>query len=185
MFARGVSSFYPPRLHASSCYPSKPFVSPTCRITIRNSFVSPTYAKTGGCTPVKMSARRHFLSLFSQSPLSALLLFNHLRTLSFSVSHVSAASSGVCALLRKNRGYPSRSYQFHSASSFGNPSPLATGLSPFTSHSQSCYRPFTHPSPSLVTIIPSQGTNSYTMPIAIRVPTVHFYRCDPPREIPS
>jgi hypothetical protein len=56
---------------------------------------------------------------------------------------------------------------------------------PFTSHSQSCYRPFTHPSPCLVTINPCQGTNSYTMPIAIRMPTVHFYRCDPPGEIRS
>lgn len=89
MFARGVFSFYPPRLYASSCFPSKPFVSPTCKIAVRNSFVSPTYAKTGGCTPPKMSARRHFLSLLSQSPSSALLLFKRLRTLSLSVSSLS------------------------------------------------------------------------------------------------
>src|SRR5882724_9088742 len=67
MFARGVFPFYSPRLHASSCFPCKPFVSPTCKITVRNSFVSPTYAKTAGCTPPKMSARRHFLPLSSQS----------------------------------------------------------------------------------------------------------------------
>jgi len=104
MFARGVFSFYPPRLHTSSCFPSKSFVSPTCRISLRNYFVSPTYAKTGGCTPLKMSARRHFLSLFSPSPLSALLFFNCLRTLSFSVSHLSRVLPTVCALFRKKPG---------------------------------------------------------------------------------
>jgi hypothetical protein len=92
MIARGLFSFCPPRLHASSCFPSK-------------SFVSPTYAKTaGGCTHRKMSARRHLLSLFSQSPLSALLLFNHLRTLSFSVSNLSAVLPISSALLRQKRG---------------------------------------------------------------------------------
>src|ERR1700722_2231756 len=49
----------------------------------------PCLRKKGRCTPAKMSARRHLLSLFSQSPLSTLLRFNYLRTLSFSVSHVS------------------------------------------------------------------------------------------------
>ena len=48
---------------------------------------------------------------------------------------------------------------------------------PFTWHSQSCYRPFTHPSRGLVTMDSGQGFNSYTMPIAIPTPTVHFYRC--------
>ena len=57
--------------------------------------------------------------------------------------------------------------------------------SSFTAHSQSCYRPFTHPSPSLVTMIPSQGSNSHTMPTVNSRPTVHFYRCDPPGEIRS
>ena len=55
----------------------------------------------------------------------------------------------------------------------------------FTARSQSCHRPFTHPSPSLVTINPSQGSNSYTMPILKMRPTVHFYQCDPLREIRS
>src|SRR6266702_7098157 len=89
MAARGVLSFHDPRLHASSCFPSKSFVSPTCKITVRNSFVSPTYAKTRGVGGMSsqssflrsrlvrsfkqiISARRHLLSLFSQSPLSAL-----------------------------------------------------------------------------------------------------------------
>ena len=56
---------------------------------------------------------------------------------------------------------------------------------PFTAHSQFCYRAFTHPSPWLVTMDPSQGTNSYTMPTVNTRPTVHFYRCDPPGEIRS
>jgi hypothetical protein len=104
MFARRVFSFYPSRLHASSCFSSKSFVSPTCRISFRNSFVSPTYAKTGGYTPLKMSARRHFLSLFSQSPLSAVLLFNHLPTLSFFGSQLSRVLPKGCALFRKKPG---------------------------------------------------------------------------------
>ncbi len=32
---------------------SKPFISPTCQISVRNSFVSSTYAKTKGYTPVE------------------------------------------------------------------------------------------------------------------------------------
>jgi hypothetical protein len=186
MLARRVFSFHPPRLHASSCSPSKPFVSPTCKLTVRNSFVSPTYAKTGGCTPPKMSARRHFLSLFSQP---------HSRPSCFSIT---------CALFHfpypaylppfqyhphscpKNRGYtPSGPTNPSVPLPHQPPLPPFLPFPPFTAHSQSCYRTFTHPSPSLVTIIPGQGTNSYTMPIAIRMPTVHFYQCDPLREIPS
>src|SRR5712664_454341 len=121
MLARGVFSFHPPRLHASSCFPSKSFVSPTCKISFRNSFVSPTYAKTRGVGGIssqssvllfrlvrpfkqRMSARRHLLSLFSKSPLSTLLLFNHLRTLSFSVSYLSAVLPTSSALLRQKPG---------------------------------------------------------------------------------
>src|SRR5579859_1355186 len=54
-------------------------------------FCFPYLRKNRGCTLCKMSARRHFLSLFSQSTHSALLLFNHLRTLSISVSNLSPA----------------------------------------------------------------------------------------------
>ncbi len=121
MLARGVFSFYPPRLHASSCFPSKSFVSPTCKISFRNSFVSPTYAKTRGVGGIssqssvlrfrlvrpfkqRMSARRHLLSLLSQSPLSTLLLFNHLRTLSFSVSYLSAVLPTSSALFHQKPG---------------------------------------------------------------------------------
>ncbi len=196
MFARGVFSFYPPRLHASSSFPSKPFVSPTYKITVCNSFVSPTYAKTGGCTPAKMSARRHFFSLFSRSPLSALFLFNHLRTLSFSVAHLSLVSTVLSALFHQKPGvYPLLSDQSHfstvpsdhpsSSSAVDCQLSTAFSSSPFTAHSQSCYPTFTHPSPCLVTMNPGPGSNTNTMSTAISPRTVHFYQCDPPREIPS
>jgi len=104
MIARAFLSFHPARLHAPSCFSSKPLVSPTCKISFCNSFVSPTYAITGECTPPKMSARRHFLSLCSLSPLSALLLFNGLRTLLFSVAHLSPVAPALSALFPQNRG---------------------------------------------------------------------------------
>jgi hypothetical protein len=174
MLARGVFSFYPPGLHASSCFPSKPFVSPTCRITVRNSFVSLTYAKTEGCTPLKMSARRHFHAFPVPTLARPSSNSNHSRT-------YTTRGSGCLV-----QPIPTRESlrSFISSTSFTSFT-SSTSFSPFTSRSQSCYRPFTQPSPSLVTIIASQGTNSYTMPIAIRVPTVHFYRCDPLREMPS
>jgi hypothetical protein len=95
-----------------------------------------------------------------------------------------------CVSYAKTGGYPSWSYQSlrPNTSDPLPPQPASHPLpafSPFTAHSQSCYRPFTHPSPSLVTIKPSQGINSYTMPIAPIRPTVHCYRCELPREIPS
>ena len=40
---------------------SKPFVSPTYNITVRNSFVSPTYAKTGGYATVENVGAPTFL----------------------------------------------------------------------------------------------------------------------------
>jgi|HubBroStandDraft_2_1064218.scaffolds.fasta_scaffold20260_2 hypothetical protein len=114
MIARPLFRFHPSCLHAPSSPRSKSFISPAYDHLTSNSFVSPTYAKTGGCIPLKMSARRHFLSLFSQSPFSALLLFNHLRTLSFSVSHLSAVLPVSSALLPQKRGgIPPRSYQSH------------------------------------------------------------------------
>src|ERR1700719_3563096 len=64
----------------------------------------PCLRKKGRCTPAKMSARRHLLSLFSQSPLSTLLRFNYLRTLSFSVSHVSFIPPTPSALLHQKPG---------------------------------------------------------------------------------
>ncbi len=62
--------------------------------------------------PAKMSARRHFPSLFSQSPLSLLFPFNRLRTLSFSVSYLSAVLPTPSALFYQKPGCtPLRSYQ--------------------------------------------------------------------------
>jgi phosphate regulon transcriptional regulator PhoB len=102
--------------------------------------------KQGGYTPTKMSARRHFLSLFSQSSHSALLLFNHLRTLSFFVSNLSPTLPISSALLSQKQGvHPLWSNQ--SLRSF-------TSSTSFTSFS-SIHRPFTillphlHPSFSL------------------------------------
>ena len=57
--------------------------------------------------------------------------------------------------------------------------------SPFTAHSQFCYPTFTHLSPSLVTMNPGPGSHTYTMSTAISPRTVHFYQCEPLREMPS
>jgi hypothetical protein len=197
MFARAPFRFLLARFCASSRPPAKPFIPPTYERFTSNSFVSPTYAKTGGCTPSKMSARRHFPSLFSQTPLSAFLLFNHLRTLSFSVSILSPTLPISSALLPQKSGvHPLRSNQSH-----GSPPksdrvsslwavdcwlvfPLAPPL-PFTAHSQSCYRTFTHLCLALVTMFPGPGSHTNTMSIAISPRTVHFYQCDPLREMPS
>src|SRR4029077_8232991 len=116
---------------------SRPFVSPTYQISVRNSFASPTYAKTGECTPPKMSARRHFLSLSSQSPLSSLFLFYRLRTLSFSVSNLSPDLPISSALLPQKPGvYPLWSNQsfrsFTSSTSFTSFSSLFPIHRPFT-----------------------------------------------------
>ncbi len=74
-FARGFLCFYPARpeqsrracpennrrapLPASRQNPTKSNDSPRYAPLCCKSNVSPTYAKTGGCTPSKMSARRH------------------------------------------------------------------------------------------------------------------------------
>ena len=114
MRARAILSSYLPRSLALSRFPTKSFISPAYKNFSRNSFVSPTYAKTGGYTPPKMSARRHFLYLFSQSLLSALLLFNHMRTLSFSVSNLSLVPPAASALLPQKQGvHPLWSNQSH------------------------------------------------------------------------
>ena len=119
MRARAILSSYLPRSLALSRFPTKSFISPAYKNFIRNSFVSPTYAKTGGCTPLKMSARRHLLSLFSQSPLLDLFPFNYLRTLSFSVLHVSPIPPAPSALFaEKLAGTPHSGHTNASALSF-------------------------------------------------------------------
>ena len=248
MLARGVFSFYPPRLHASGGFPSKPSVSPTCKITVRNSFVSPTYAKTGGWAPSGSKTlkfclkcrRADILSLFSPNPHSLSSCFSITSTLfhfpypaylppfqylphscpknrgytplwsnqshGFPVwsDHSFSSSAGDCQLSTVGfllTPFPASLTQKQGGTPLGHTNSLRPNTSvplphqpplphllpfpPFTSHSQSCYPTFTYPSPSLVTMLLSQGSNSYTMPITIRMPTVHFYRCDLPREIPS
>src|SRR5260221_2113555 len=102
MSARGFLFFHPPRWLASICLPSNSFVSPKCRFSSRNSFVSPTYAKTGGAT-LEKCRRADIFSLLSRAlHSSAILLFNHLRTLSFSVSHLSRVLPAGCALFGHN-----------------------------------------------------------------------------------
>src|SRR5258708_14599190 len=60
-----------------------------------------------------MSARRHLLSFFFRSPLSPLFFFNHLRTLSFYVSHLSPIPPAPSALFAQKPGCtPFRLYQF-------------------------------------------------------------------------
>jgi len=44
---------------------SEPFVSPTYQVSARNSLVSPTYAKTGGCIPTQKCRRA---DIFDFSP---------------------------------------------------------------------------------------------------------------------
>jgi len=104
MSARGFLFYHPPCWHASICFPSNSFVSPTCGFSSRNSFVSATYAKTGGAT-LEKCRRADIFSLLSRAlHFSALLLFNHLRTLSFSVSHLSRVLPAGCALFGQKPG---------------------------------------------------------------------------------
>ncbi len=104
MSARGFLFFHPPRWLASICLPSNSFVSPKCGFSSRNSFVSPTYAKTGGAT-LEKCRRADIFSLLSRTlHFSTLLFFNHLRTLSFSVSRLSRVLPAGCALFGQNLG---------------------------------------------------------------------------------
>jgi hypothetical protein len=127
---------------------------------------------------------------FSHSPLSALLLFKSFAP-SFVPYHTYPLYLQEYARLAQEQGVPLLVIPVPLGLVIWRPLPTCHGsratwpLFPFTSHSQSCYPTFTHPSRSLVTMIPSQGTNSYTMPIALSRPTVHFYRCDLPGEIRS
>src|SRR5260370_26623958 len=56
------------------------------------------------CVGLPLFLRRYLLSLFSQSPLSALFPFNYLRTLSFSVSYLSAVLPPPSALFYQKPG---------------------------------------------------------------------------------
>ena len=60
--------------------------------------------KMSACPERSRGARRHFLSLLSQSLISTLFLFYRLRTLLFSVAHLSSAYPALVALFTKNQG---------------------------------------------------------------------------------
>jgi hypothetical protein len=180
MFARGVFSFYSPHFHASSCFPSKPFVSPTCEITVPNFFCFRCLRKNRGYAFQKMSARRHFLSRFPGSPRSLLLPFNHLRTLSFSVAHLSAVLPISSALfLKKQGGLPLSGHTncfradwtcktcpprkaaatgewFHESPVNNHSSPVAGHWSPvagYSLHSPAIHNSVTGPSPILLPLL--------------------------------
>src|SRR6266403_1939874 len=103
MSARGVFSFYPPRLYASSCFPSKPFVSPTYKITVRNSFVSPTYAKTGGYPRKNVGAPTFSLSFLPIPPLPFQSLAH---SFVFRSTPISCLHSAFRTLSQKTGGLP-------------------------------------------------------------------------------
>src|SRR6266478_7470221 len=104
MFARGVFSIYPPRSHASSYFPSKPFVSPTYKITVRNSFVSPTYAKTGGVYPRKNVGAPTFSLSFL--PIPPLAFQSPARSFVFCSTPISCLHSAFRTLSPKTGGVP-------------------------------------------------------------------------------
>ena len=175
MSARALLRFDPARLHVPIRPCSKSFISPTYRRLARNFFVSPTYAKTGGVPPTekcrlvpsKAEGRADIFFLSSPNPRSRPSCF-----------------SNICAL-------------------FHFPYPTYLSFFPYLPHSFSKNRgctpsflsvhiPFTillprlHPSFAPACHNGGQsGDHTTTMPTVNTRPTVHFYRCDPLREIRS
>src|SRR5260221_11816548 len=123
MFARGVLS-----LHAASLSVPKPPAS-NSRVSITSKLIdtkrlqvlhSGHLRKTGGRGSYPLCQQEFGSPSFPRSfpPISTLasLFFNHLRTLSFSVSHLSRALSALCALFRKKPGlhlYPEQTLSAH------------------------------------------------------------------------
>lgn len=145
-----------------------------------------------------MSARLDFLALFFRIPTLGPLAFPLLsHSFVFAMLLIFRPSCDFRTLDPKTRGSVSLSVLTNSTISIKVRSSLfAIGcrvstvdflllLFLFTAHSQSCYPTFTHPSPSLVTMNPGPGSNGNTMSTAISPRTVHFYRCDQLREMPS
>jgi hypothetical protein len=215
MFARGLFSFQPARLPTYPENLPSPIL-PTHACPSRKSNYSRTYRtpRGGGYTGSLVGPIRRALS--TETPLSALFNFRHLRTLSFSVAHpISWLPSAFRTLSQKTGGvYPLSGHTrcsqadrtcntrpprkaaatrelFHESTVTDHqilpllPIPPQPPSSPFTAHSQSCYRTFTHLSLWLVTMLPGPGSHTYTMSTAISPRTVHFYQCDPLREILS
>ena len=149
----------------------------------------PLLTQKQGSVPLQKCRRADIFFLSSPNPHSRLSLFSivcalfhfpyHIYPLFF--QHLPHSCS-------RNRGYtPSGPSNSSLGSLLGTRLPAAASAKagPFTAHSQSCYPTFTHPSPCLVTMNPGPGSNTNTMPIAISPRTVHFYQCDPLREMPS
>jgi len=134
-FARGLLCFYPARLEqsrracpennrraplpASRQNSAKSNNSPRYAPLRCNSNVSPTYAKTGGYTPSKMSARRHFPSYSRNTHLlpaaasakAGFQSFAH--SFIFRSTPISCAPNAFRTLPKKTGGIPpARSYQF-------------------------------------------------------------------------
>ena len=70
MSSRGCVSLYPAPLFTHSQNPTKSNVSPTYPTFTHNPFVSPTYAKTGGCPLVENVGAPDISSLFSIQEIS-------------------------------------------------------------------------------------------------------------------
>jgi len=189
MIARALFRLHTAHLHAPGRPTSNSFISPTYAHFTRNSFVSPTYAKTGGCIPLKMSARRHFFSFSSQISAFGFLSSQLLaRSFIFRITSIHNLSNIFRTLCPKTRGTPLGPSNPSSAPPrllARLPAAASAKAGPFTAHSQSCYRTFTHPCLSLVTMEAGPGSHTNTMSIAISPRTVHFYQCALPSEIPS
>ena len=107
MLARPAFSLHPPRLHASSCFPAKSFVSPTCKISFRNSFVSPTYAKTGGCThPKNVGAPTFSLSFLPIPTLDSFSFQSLAHSFIFRITSIRCSSNIFRTLAPKTGGTP-------------------------------------------------------------------------------
>ena len=119
MRARAILSSYLPRSLALSRFPTKSFISPTCEITVRNFFVSPTYAKTGGCTPPKNVGAPTFALSFLPIPTLGSLSFQLLaHSFIFRITRIPYPSSTFRTLCRKTGGTPNSGHTNASALSF-------------------------------------------------------------------
>src|ERR1700722_10060732 len=131
MFVRALLSFYPARCLASrefslnSIIPTRlsraPFerdARPSC-----NSNHSRTYRIPGGGEIYRFSCQTNSPRPAPETPLSAFFHFTHLRTLSFSLAHLSTVSPALSALFpKKQGGTPDWSYQLlPSGSGLQNP----------------------------------------------------------------
>jgi len=184
MFALGLLPFHPARSPASGEFFISPAIPALALSSCKSNYSRTSAIPRGGGIyrfPCQTSSPRSFQRNPALCPLSFQSLTH---SFIFRSTSISCAPNAFRTLSPKQGGTP--------AGHTNSPRPIASvplphllPFPPFTAHSQSCHRPFTHPSPSLVRMNPSQGSNSYTMPIAIPMPTVHFYRCDPLREMPS